>query len=97
MPILYQNSPGVLCSRWFSGLKTAAFGRGFRYRIGIGFVAIVVQNLSGYWMDPIPIPYQTALLKLVFLVQILRKIALTCKHPENFEENRAPLRSILKI
>ena len=50
--------------------------RSFRYRIGIGFVGIVVQNLSSYWMDPISILYQTVPLKLVFFIQVLKKIAL---------------------
>ena len=53
--ILYQISPGVLRSKWFSGLEKEAFGGGFQYRIGRGFVGIVVRNLSGYWMDPISI------------------------------------------
>ena len=66
--ILYQISPGLLRSRRFSGLNRAAFGRGFRYRIGIGFVGIVVQNLSSYWMDPFSILCHTAPLKLVFFV-----------------------------
>ena len=52
------------------------FWRSFRYRIGIEFVGIVVQNLSSYWMDPISILYQTAPLKLVFFIQVLKKIAL---------------------
>ena len=38
--ILYQISPVVLRSRWFSGRKRAAFGGGFRYRIGDA----IVQN-----------------------------------------------------
>ena len=87
---------------------------------------MVVQNLSGYWMDPMSILYQTAPLKLVVFVRVLKKIELPCgasskvlekwrsraEHPENFEENcapvriihsehfeenRAPVRSILKI
>ena len=45
------------------------------YSFGIGFVDFVVPSLSADWMDPIPILYQSALLKLVLLVQIL-KIAL---------------------
>ena len=47
----------------------------------MGFVGIVVQNLSGYWMDLISILYQTAPLKLVFFVQVLKKIALPCGAP----------------
>ena len=47
---------------------------------GIGFVGIVIQNLNAYWIDPIPILYQTAPLKLVFFVPFfLQKIALPCR------------------
>ena len=52
-------------SRWLSGLKKEDFGGAFRYRIGIGFVGIVVQNLIVYGMDPLSILYQTAPLKVV--------------------------------
>ena len=40
---------------------------GLRYSFGIGFVDFVVPSLSADWMDPIPILYQSALLKLVLL------------------------------
>ena len=57
------------CTSRFSGLK------------GVGYLAEVsgiglVSGYIGYWMDPLPILYQTALLKLVFFVQVLKKIAL---------------------
>ena len=45
---------------------------------------MVVQNLSGYWMDPISILYQTAPLKLVFFAQVLKKIALPCGASSKF-------------
>ena len=65
----YTNPiPDELRKRWPSGLKREVFGGGFQYRIGIGFVGIFVQNPSGYWMDPIPILYQTVPLKVVFFV-----------------------------
>ena len=85
--ILCQISPGVLCSRWVSGLKRAGFGRGFRYRIDIGFVGIAVQNLSGFSMHPISILYQTAPLKLVLFVQILKKIGLPCGASSKFHRS----------
>ena len=78
IPTLYPSSPGVLCSRCFSGLKRAVFSGGFKCSFDIRFVDFVVQDLSGYWMDPIPILYQTAPLKLVFFVQILKKVAFPC-------------------
>ena len=69
---------------------------------GIGLVrirGIVVRNLNGYWRDPTLILYQSAPLKIVFFVQVLKKIALPCgasrkfgikscscaEHPGNFE------------
>ena len=42
-------------SMWLSGLKREVFDGTFRYRIGIGFVGVVVQNLILYGTDPIPI------------------------------------------
>ena len=77
--------------------SSAIFGGGFRDRIGLGFVDFIVQNLSGYWMDPIPILYQTALLELVFFLQVLKKLRSRVEHPYNYEENCAPVRSIPKI
>ena len=73
----YSNSiPNKLrCTSWF---KKEVSSGGFRYSFGIGFVDFVVQNLSGRWMDPILILYQSAPLKLVFFVQVLKKIALPC-------------------
>ena len=61
--------------------SSAIFGGGFRYRIGLGFVDFVVQNLSGYWMDPIPILCQIAPLELVFFVQVLKKLRSRLEHP----------------
>ena len=57
--------PNERRSRWLSGLKREVFGGTFQCRIGIGFVGIVVQNLIVYRMDPIPILYQNAPLKVV--------------------------------
>ena len=37
--------PNERRSRWLSGLKREVLGGAFRYRIGIRFVSIVVQNL----------------------------------------------------
>ena len=59
-PILDERS-----WRWLSELKREVFGGAFRYRIGIGFVGILVQNLIVYGIDPIPILYQNAALKVV--------------------------------
>ena len=64
----YTNRiPDERRSMWLSGLK--------REVLGIGFVGVVVQNLSVYGMDPIPILYQNALLKVVL---VEGKIALPC-------------------
>ena len=77
--VFYTNSiPGELRSRWFSEFKRAVSSGGLRYSFGMGFVDFVVQNSSGKWMDPILILYRTAPLKLVFVVQVLKKIALPC-------------------
>ena len=57
--------PNERRSRWLSVLKREVFGGAFRYRIGIGFVGIVAQNLLLYGMDPIPILYHNAPLKVV--------------------------------
>ena len=83
---LYTNPIPNSC--WLSGLKREVFGGAFRYRIGIGFVSVGVQNLIVYRMDPIPILYQNALLKVVLLEEnraparsvltILKKIAFPC-------------------
>ena len=54
------------------------------YSFGIGFVDFVVQNLSCYWVDPISVLSQTAPLKLVFIVRILKKIALPCEASSKF-------------
>ena len=43
--ILYQNERRL---RWLSRLKREVFGDAFRYRIGIGFGGVVVQNLIVY-------------------------------------------------
>ena len=57
----YTNPiPNERRSRWLSGLKREVFGGAFRYRIGIGFVGIVVKKLI-----PVPILYQTAPLNVV--------------------------------
>ena len=62
----YTNPiPNDRRSRWLSRLQREVLGGAFRYRIGIGFVGIVVQNLIVYGMDPIPILYQNAPLKVV--------------------------------
>ena len=66
-----------------------------RFGIGlVGFIGIVVQNLIVYGAISIPILYQTAPLKVVFFS---RKLHSRVEHPENFEEYRAQVRSILKI
>ena len=50
----YTNPiPNERRSRWLAGLKREVFGGAFRYRIGIGFVGIVVQNLIVYGTDPL--------------------------------------------
>ena len=91
----YTNPiPNGRRSRWLSGLKREVFGGAFRYRIGIGFVGIVIQNLIVCGMDPIPILYQNAPLKVVLFC---RKSLSRAERPENFEEDRAPVRSILEI
>ena len=56
--------PNERRSMWLSGLKREVFGA-FRYRIAIGFVGIVVQNLIVYGMNPIPILYENAPFKVV--------------------------------
>ena len=86
--------PNECRSRWLSGLKREAFGGAFWYRIGIGFVGIVVQNLIVHGMDPIPILYQNAPLKVVCFEESRSR----AEHPQNLDENRAPVHgSILKI
>ena len=67
IPIAYIRIPDERRSMWLSGLK--------REVLGIGFVGIVVQNLSVYGMEPIPILYHNALLKVVL---VEGKIALPC-------------------
>ena len=45
----YTNPiPNERRSWWLSWLKREVFGGAFRYRIGIGFVGIVVENLIVY-------------------------------------------------
>ena len=63
--ILYPSYTKRTSLRWLSGHKREVFGGAFRYRIGIGFVGIVVHNFIVYGMDPIPILYQYAPLKVV--------------------------------
>ena len=74
----YTNSIQNESRWWYCGFKRAVFSGGLRYSFGIGFLDLVVPNLSAEWMDPILVPYRTAPLKLVLLVQILKKIALLC-------------------
>ena len=78
----YTNPiPNEHRSRWLSGLKCEVFGRAFQYRIGIGFVGIVVPNL---------IVYYTGLILYQFYTKLLRSTS-SC-----FAEDHAPVRSILK-
>ena len=58
----YTNPiPNERRSRWLSWLKREVLAE----LSGIGFVGIVVRNLIVYGMDPIPILYQNAPLKVV--------------------------------
>ena len=85
IPILYiKRVPVYFVRAGFSWFKRGVSSGGFRYSFGIGFVDFVVQNLSGYWMDPISAINQIAPLKLVFIVRILKKIALPCGASSKF-------------
>ena len=84
----YTNPiPNGRRSRWLSGLMREVFGGAFRYRIGIGFEGIVVQNLIVCRLDPIPVLYQIASLKVAPVWSILKiwmKMALPCGASSKF-------------
>ena len=62
LPILYKTK---VVGGGSLNLTGKYFAGAFRYRIGIGFVGIIVQHLIVYGMDPIPTLYQNAPLKVV--------------------------------
>ena len=77
----------ALRSRWVFGLKMAAFGGGFRYRIGMDW----------YWIRRHRRSKSERLLDGFYINSISNCSARARLLRSSFEENRAPVQSILEI
>ena len=75
-------------------LKREILGRSFWYRIDIGFVGFFIRILIVSGMVSISVLYQIDSFKIVLFWSKSRS---RTEILENFEKNRAPLRSVLEI